>query len=108
MLKIEVCKYPSRSYPKTIIENIIPPVRISPPFFLASFSKQDGLLISLPITVDDVPKELMIFEGDEPMEAVLAFCNENMPDEGAACADQLFHVVQDNFADFGNLELDKS
>lgn len=44
--------------------------------------------------MDGVQKDIVIFEGDEPMEVVLAFCADNMPDEGAACADHLLQVVQ--------------
>eukprot|EP00903_Cladosiphon_okamuranus_P012988 g12119.t1 len=52
------------------------------------------VLLSLPITVDDVEKELSIFEGDEPMDVVLEFCRDNMPGE-AGCADELIGVVAD-------------
>lgn len=57
-------------------------------------------MLSLPIIVDNVEKELVIFEKDDPMEVVLAFCAEYMPDEGAACADQLLRVVGDKMADY--------
>lgn len=61
-------------------------------------------MFSLPITVDNVEKELTIFEGDEPIDVVLAFCRDNMPGEGA-CADELFTVVQDRiFPDRGQEE----
>lgn len=62
-------------------------------------------MLSLPITVDNVHKELEIFDGDEPIEVVLAFCEENMPEEGAACADQLLRVVQDKFANYRHPDL---
>lgn len=50
------------------------------------------MLLALPITVDNVEKELAIFEGDEPMDVVLEFCRDNMPGE-ASCADELIGVV---------------
>lgn len=56
------------------------------------------MLLSLPITVDNVQKELTVFEGDDPMDVVQVFCMENMPEEGAACADELIHVVQDKIS----------
>lgn len=62
------------------------------------------MLLSLPITVDNMQKELTIFEGDEPMDVVLAFCRDNMPGEGA-CADELLALVQDKiFPDRGQQE----
>lgn len=53
--------------------------------------------MSLPITVDNVEKELTVFEGDEPMDVVLEFCRDNMPGE-AGCADELFGVVADKIS----------
>lgn len=52
------------------------------------------MLLSLPITVDNVEKELAIFEGDEPMDVVLEFCRDNLPGD-AGCADELIGVVVD-------------
>jgi len=52
------------------------------------------ILLSLPITVDNVEKELTIFRGEEPIDVVLAFCRDNMPGE-ETCADELLTVVQD-------------
>ena len=56
-----------------------------------------ALLLSLPITVDNVEKELAIFEGDEPMDVVLEFCRDNMPEE-VGCADELIGVVVDRIS----------
>lgn len=61
-------------------------------------------MLSLPITVDNVQKELVIFDGDEPIDVVIAFCEKNMPEEGEACVNQLLRVVQDKFDDFDNFE----
>lgn len=58
-------------------------------------------MLSLPITVDDVEKELSVFEDEEPVEAVHAFCREHMPDEGLACVDQLLSVVEDELVNSG-------
>lgn len=66
--------------------------------------QEEQVLLSLPVTVDNVQKELAIFEGDDPMEAVLEFCRDNMPEEGAACADELIAVVQDNISPGGARE----
>lgn len=55
------------------------------------------MLLSIPITVDNVEKELAIFEGDEPMDVVLEFCRDNMPGE-AGCADELIGVVQNKIS----------
>lgn len=52
-------------------------------------------MLSLPIAVNDVDKELVIHNSDDPTEMVLAFCAENMPDEGENCVDHLLRVVQD-------------
>ncbi|CAM9889244.1 unnamed protein product [Scytosiphon promiscuus] len=60
--------------------------------------REEQVLLSLPITIDDVQKELAIFEGDDPMEAVLEFCRDNMPEEGAACADELMRLVEDKIS----------
>lgn len=51
-------------------------------------------MLSLPITVDNMEMELTIFEGDEPMDVIQAFCKENMPDEGSVCVEQLLLVVK--------------
>lgn len=51
-------------------------------------------MLSLPIAVDDVNKELVIRNSDDPTEVVLAFCAENMPDEGEDCVDYLLRAVQ--------------
>eukprot|EP00752_Nemacystus_decipiens_P002123 g2026.t1 len=59
--------------------------------------EESKVLLSLPITVDNVEKELAIFEGDEPMDVVLEFCRDNMPGE-AACADELIGVVVNKIA----------
>eukprot|EP00904_Undaria_pinnatifida_P000723 jgi/Undpi1/10651/HiC_scaffold_29.g13101.m1 len=57
--------------------------------------EQDGdLMLSLPIAIDDVRKELVIHAGDEPTEVVLTFCAENMPDEGEDCVDYLLREVR--------------
>ncbi len=61
---------------------------------IVSHLQEDKILLSLPITVDNVEKELTIFEGDEPIDVVMAFCRDNMPGEGA-CTDELLTVVQD-------------
>lgn len=50
------------------------------------------MLLSLPITVDNMEKELVIFEGDDSMDVVLEFCRDNLPGE-AGCADELIGVV---------------
>lgn len=62
-----------------------------------TISQEAKVLLSLPITVDNVEKELTIFEGDEPMDVVLEFCRDNMPGE-AGCADQLIGVVVDKIS----------
>lgn len=61
-------------------------------------TQEEMVLLSLPITVDNAQKELTIFEGDDPMDVVQAFCRENMPGEGAACADELIRVVQEKIS----------
>lgn len=61
-------------------------------------AQEEKVLLSLPITVDNVQKELAIFEGDDPMYVVKVFCRDNMPGEGAACADELIRVVQDKIS----------
>ncbi|CAN0177924.1 unnamed protein product [Ectocarpus sp. 4 AP-2014] len=60
--------------------------------------EEENVQLSLPITVDNVLKELVIFEGDQPLDVVLGFCRENMPEEGPACADELIRVVQDKIS----------
>lgn len=70
-----------------------------------TFFYQDGVVLSLPISVDDVEMELTIFEDDEPADVIFAFCKENMPDAGTACVDQLILVVQDKLAVAGNPEM---
>lgn len=61
-------------------------------------SHQAGVVLSLPIAVDNVEMELTILQGDEPMDVIRAFCKENMPDEGTVCVDQLLLVIQDKLA----------
>lgn len=71
---------------------------VLPSSLVCTVAQEEQVLLSLPITVDNVQKELAIFEGDDPMEAVLEFCRDNMPEEGAACADELIRVVQDKIS----------
>ena len=45
------------------------------------------------ITPTDI--DLVIYEGQEPLEAVTAFCSKYMASAGGACTDQLLpHVVR--------------
>ena len=52
-------------------------------------------MLSLPIAVNEVNKELVILNSDDPTERVLTFCAENMPDEGEDCVDYLLRAVED-------------
>lgn len=74
------------------------PLNIAPTNAPLNSARQDGLVLSLPITINDVEKELNMFEGDEPMDVISVFCEDNMPDEGTACVDQLLLVVQGKLA----------
>lgn len=62
-------------------------------------SFQSTVLLSLTITVGETEEELSILEDQEPTEAVIAFCEEHLPDEGDACIDHLVRVVEDRLLD---------
>lgn len=63
-------------------------------------------MLSLPIAVNDVNKELVIHNNDNPTERVLAFCAENMPDEGEDCVDYLLRAVEEKLNEFNTPDVD--
>lgn len=65
-----------------------------------TFALQDGVVLSLPVMINDIEKDLIIYEDDDSTEAVLAFCSENMSDEADKCADHFLGVVRDKLADY--------
>jgi len=54
-----------------------------------------AVLFAMNVTVDDAPVPLEVFDGDDPEEAVAAFCGEHMAGAGESCAKQLLpHVTK--------------
>lgn len=59
---------------------------------------QRRLLVSMPVTVDDAEVHLEIFEGDDAVERVSAFCADNMADSVDSCVRQLTPHVERKLA----------
>ena len=57
------------------------------------------VIATLPVTVDEADINLLIYEGQEAMAAVDAFCKEHMAAAGSACVDQLLPHVQRKLAE---------
>eukprot|EP00600_Ochromonadales_sp_CCMP1393_P002950 CAMPEP_0174980652 /NCGR_PEP_ID=MMETSP0004_2-20121128/15465_1 /TAXON_ID=420556 /ORGANISM="Ochromonas sp., Strain CCMP1393" /LENGTH=210 /DNA_ID=CAMNT_0016232333 /DNA_START=199 /DNA_END=831 /DNA_ORIENTATION=- len=48
---------------------------------------------TIPITIEDEEKNLLVYEGQNAEEAVVAFCRENVPDDVSSCIRQLLSTV---------------
>lgn len=54
---------------------------------------QRAVLATIPITLDDVTKDLVVHEGQNAEEAVVIFCREHVPTDVSTCIRQLLTVV---------------
>jgi hypothetical protein len=57
------------------------------------------VIATLPVTVDESDINLVIYEGQQPAEAVDAFCKKHMASAGTACMDQLLPHVEKKISD---------
>ncbi|KAJ1430066.1 hypothetical protein B484DRAFT_449092 [Ochromonadaceae sp. CCMP2298] len=48
---------------------------------------------TIPITMEDETKDLVVYEGQNAEEAVVAFCRENLPDDVSTCIRELLSTV---------------
>jgi len=66
----------------------------------AAVSSSTGAVIAtIPVTIDDKATDLLIHEGQNPEEAVVAFCRTNVPDDVSSCIRQLLTTVLDKIAE---------
>lgn len=66
----------------------------------AAVSSSTGAVIAtIPVTIDDKTTDLLIHEGQNPEEAVVAFCRTNVPDDVSSCIRQLLTTVLDKIAE---------
>jgi len=65
-----------------------------------SISKED-IVATLPVNIDDHDVNLIIHRGEEPADAVKAFCAEHMSESGEACQTQLLPHVLGKLAEKG-------
>jgi hypothetical protein len=66
----------------------------------AAVSSSTGAVIAtIPVTIDDKATDLLIYEGQNPEEAVVAFCRTNVPDDVSSCIRQLLTTVLDKIAE---------
>lgn len=59
-----------------------------------------SVLFSMNVTVDDAPVPLEIYDGDDPEEAVTAFCSQHMSSAGESCSKQLLPHVTTKLGEF--------
>lgn len=57
-------------------------------------STEPKLLVSLPVTVDDQEIYLQVFEGEDHMKKIEAFCMQYMADSSSSCVTQLTPHVE--------------
>ena len=62
-------------------------------------SSTGAVIATIPVTIDDKATDLLIHEGQNPEEAVVAFCRTNVPDDVSSCIRQLLTTVLDKIAE---------
>jgi len=58
-----------------------------------------AVIATIPVTIDDKTTDLLVYEGQNPEEAVVAFCRTNVPDDVSSCIRQLLTTVLDKIAE---------
>lgn len=58
-----------------------------------------AVIATIPVTIDDKTTDLLVHEGQNPEEAVVAFCRTNVPDDVSSCIRQLLTTVLDKIAE---------
>lgn len=86
-----------------IPDSVIPEVSSSPNMDSKlrgsqSIRPSDTVLATIPVTIEDKAKNLIVYEGQNPEEAVVSFCRENLPDDVSSCIRQLLSTVLDKIA----------
>jgi hypothetical protein len=58
---------------------------------------ENGLrvLATIPVTIDEIARDLLVLEGQNAEEAVIIFCRDNVPTDVQSCIRQLLQVVLD-------------
>lgn len=70
----------------------------APPAAVSS-STVGAVIATIPVTIDDKTTDLLVHEGQNPEEAVVAFCRTNVPDDVSSCIRQLLTTVLDKIAE---------
>jgi hypothetical protein len=58
-----------------------------------SASSDRAITAKIPITIEDVTRDLLVYEGQNAEEAVVVFCREYVPDDVSSCIRQLVSTV---------------
>lgn len=86
-----------RTVPNRPLRGSMSQASSSPP---AAVSSSTGAVIAtIPVTIDDKTTDLLVHEGQNPEEAVVAFCRTNVPDDVSSCIRQLLTTVLDKIAE---------
>lgn len=57
---------------------------------------------TIPITIGEDTKDLVVYEGQNAEEAVVVFCRANVPDDVSSCIRQLLSTVLEKLEESGN------
>jgi hypothetical protein len=62
-------------------------------------SAMDNIRLSISITLDEKPETLVVYQDQEPEDAVARFCREHLPDDLSGCIRQLLPDVLDRLSE---------
>lgn len=61
-----------------------------------------NIAATIPITIGEETKDLIVYEGQNAEEAVVVFCRENVPDDVSSCIRQLVSTVIEKLEEGAN------
>lgn len=61
-----------------------------------------AITATIPITIGEETKDLIVYEGQNAEEAVVVFCRENVPDDVSSCIRQLVSTVIEKLEEGAN------
>ena len=86
---------------KESVESAAASSRTTPNRPLRGVSPQASSVVvaTIPVTIEDKTTDLVVLEGQNPEEAVVAFCRTHVPDDVSSCIRQLLTTVLDKIAE---------
>ena len=69
--------------------------QLTTPYAGCTIAPDTPIRMSIPITLDDKPMNLLVFQQHDPVEAVAVFCQEHFLDDVSGCIRQLLPDVLD-------------